>query len=237
MEDTAEQHLRLSEAIEQALRDYWRRRGLYCSVADQIADAAMRLLQDRPVAFRDLRELSDYGLAEEARAREIAFQDALSELARRSAEEGDRDWDERGVAGLIALKRDDIYHFDMKCPPSHLPPPLFRMGYEWAALSIIRILEGVLAKPSEDICTTAEFQHVGKGLYKQVGDPRPSDPRRRAALDLIKEIERYGQNELRDMFFRSKRKNAYTPADDVTLADRLKEKQDALSGGLFRIGR
>ena len=235
--DADDDHISLTEAIALSLQDYWKSIGLYlphCR-AEDIARAALLRLQPRRASLRDLRELDDLDLAEETREREMAFQDAVAELARRAASGGDQDWDERGVAALLAQKRNDIYHVD-NGQTGTLPPPLFRMGYEWAALSIIRILEGVLAKASEDICTTTEFQHVGKGLYKQVGEPRPSDPRRRAALDLIKEIERYGQNALRGMFFRSKRKSAYTPADDAAIAELIKEKRAAISGDLFRIG-
>lgn len=232
-----DEHISLTEAIALSLQDYWNSIRLYlphCR-AEDIARSALQRLQPRRVSLRALQELDDEGLAEEARVRELAFQDALAELAKRAASGGDQDWDERSVAALLAQKRSDIYHVD-NGQTGTLPPPLFRMGYEWAALSIIRRLEGVLSKPSEDICTTTEFQHVGKGLYKQVGEPRPSDPRRRAALDLIKEIEHYGKSTLRDMFFRSKRKNAYAPADDAVLADRIQEKRDSLSGGLFQCG-
>lgn len=233
-----EDHISLTEAIALSLQDYWNSIGLYlphCR-AEDIARASLQRLQPRRASLRDLRELDDLGLAEETRAREMAFQDVVAELARRAASEGDQEWNERSVAAMLAEKRNDIHHVD-NGRTGTLPPPLFRMGYEWAALSIIRILEGVLAKPSEDICATTEFQHVGKGLYKQVGEPRPSDPRRRAALDLIKEIEHFGQNTLRGMFFRWKSKNAYAPADDVALAELLKEKRDALSGGLFQCAR
>ncbi len=233
-----DEHISLTEAIALSLQDYWNSIGLYlphCR-AEDIARSALQRLQPRRVSLRALQELDDEGLAEEARVRELAFQDALSELATRAASGGDQDWDERSVAAMLAEKRNDIHHVD-NGRTGTLPPPLFRMGYEWAALSIIRILEGVLAKPSEDICTTTEFQHVGKGLYKQVGEPRPSDPRRRAALDLIKEIEYFGQNTLRGMFFRWKRKNAYVPTDDAALAELLKEKREALSGGLFQCAR
>jgi hypothetical protein len=234
-----DEHISLTEAIAQSLQDYWNSIRLYlphCR-AEGIARDALLRLQPRRVPLRDLRELDDEGLAEEARARELAFQDVLAELARRAAFDGDENWDEPGVAALLAKKRDDIYYSDNGSRIGTLPPPLFRMGYEWAALSIIRILEGVLAKPSEEIQTTTEFQHVGKGLYKPVGEPRPSDPRRRAALDLIQEIEQYGQNTLRGMFFRWKRKNAYAPADDAALAERVQEKRQSLSGGLFQCAR
>lgn len=237
--DADDDHISLTEAIALSLQDYWKSIGLYlphCR-AEDIARASLLRLQPRRAALRDLRELDGLGLAEETRVRELAFQDAVAELARRSATDGDQDWSECKVAAMLAQKRDDIYYCDSSCRIDELPPPLFRMGYEWAALSIIRILEGVLAKPSEDIQTTTEFQRVGKGLYKQVGEPRPSDPRRRAALDLIKEIEHFGQNTLRGMFFRSKRKNAYAPADDAALAERLKEKRETLSGGLFQCAR
>jgi hypothetical protein len=232
------EEMTLAEAIAQSLQDYWNSKRLYlthCQAADIVRNALLRL-QPRRAALRDLRELDDEGLAEESRAREVAFQDALAELARRSVAAGDPDWDERKVAALLAQKRGDIDRFDSNFRVNELPPPLFRMGYEWAALSIIRILEGVLKKPSEDIMMTRDFEHVGKGLYRPAGEPRPSDPRRRAALDLIKELERYGKSDLRGMFFRWKRKNAYAPGDDAALAARLKEKQEALSGGFLPRG-
>lgn len=233
-------HLSLTEAISQSLQEVWQQRGLWltgCNAADIARDAIKRAGPNR-LSLHDLRNLDDEGLAEEARAREVAFQDVLAELARRSASEGDQEsWDERSVASLLAKKRIDINHADSHGRARMLPPPLFRLGYEWAALSIVSILEGVLAKPSEDICSTTEFQHVGKGLYKPIGESRPSDPRRRAALDLIKEIESYGQRTLRDMFFRWKRKNAYTPADDAELLARSQAKLATLSGDLFKIGR
>lgn len=235
----AEQALRLTEAIAQTLQEVWKSRGAYltnCRAADIARDALLRL-QPKRVDLCDLRELDDEGLAEEARARELAFQDVLAELAKRTAAEGDLDWDERKVAALLAEKRNDIYHFDSSSRIGTLPPPLFRMGYEWAALSIIRILEGVLEKSSEDIHVSTEFQHVGKGLYKPVGESAPRDYRRRAALDLISELERYGKRDLRDMFFRWKRKNAYAPADDAALAARLEEKKEGLSGALFQCAR
>lgn len=238
MSVTESQEQRLTEAIAQVLQERWREKGLYLTNCDAagIARDALRRTRPERAALCDLRGLDDEGLAEEARDREAAFQDILAELAKRSVADGDPDWDECEVAAMLAQKRDDIYHFDSSSRVNELPPPLFRMGYEWAALSIINILEGVLANPSEDIYATTDFQHVGKGLYKPAGEPRPSDPRRRAALDLIKEIENYGQNTLRGMFFRWKRKNNYAPSDDKDLDARVQERQTALSGGLFGIG-
>ena len=126
--DADDDHISLTEAIALSLQDYWKSIGLYlphCR-AEDIARAALLRLQPRRASLRDLRELDDLGLAEETREREMAFQDAVAELARRAASGGDQDWDERGVAALLAQKRNDIYHVD-NGQTGTLPPPLFRM--------------------------------------------------------------------------------------------------------------
>lgn len=182
-----------------------------------------------------LNELDDDELAEEARAREIAFQEVLAEVARRAGKAARTDgWSERGVAACLAAKRKDVRYFNMECEPTKLPPPLFRMGYEWAALSIASMLEGILARPSDDIGMSQEFKCVGNGLYKPEGEPKIFDYRRRAALDLIKLIDDYGKSIQRGMFYvLPARKAEYDPSDDERLELTPDKINSRLAGGLF----
>jgi len=183
----------------------------------------------------DLAKLDDYELAGVVREREIAFQDALGEVAKRTAEKGVADWSERNVAAQLAMKRQDVFADRIHLrSPEDAPPPLFRMGYEWAALSLVTVLESILKSPSSDIYEATTFQHVGKGLYKPVGEPRVSDMRRRAAFDLINELDAFAKGRQRGMFFVVKRRSDYAPEDDAALAASRKAKLDGLSGALFR---
>ncbi len=183
----------------------------------------------------DLAKLDDYELAGVVREREIAFQEALGEVAKRAAAKGVPDWCERNVAAQLALRRDDVFADRIHLrSPEDAPPPLFRMGYEWAALSLVTVLESILGQPSSDITMTSDFQHVGKGLWKQIGPTRTTDPRRRAALDLINELDSFAKARQRGMFFIVKRKSDYKPEDDAALAASRKAKLEGLSGALFK---
>ncbi len=183
----------------------------------------------------DLSLLKDEELASLTRAREIAFQNALGEVARRAAVKGIPDWSERNVAEQIAMKRADVFADVLHLRSAECnPPPLFRMGYEWAALSLVTVLESILKSPSAEICLSTEFQHVGKGFYKKVGQPTPSDPRRRAAKDLLDELEAFSRDRQRGMFFTFSRKSDYAPADDAALNASIASKSGGLSGALFQ---
>ncbi len=184
----------------------------------------------------NLAALDDHALSEEVRRREVAFQNALAEVARRAAEKGIPDWSERNTAAQLSLKRANA-PFAARLAlesPEDLPPPLFRMGYEWAALSIVYVLESILGHPTSEIHLSQDFEPVGKGLYKPVGKPRPSDPRRRAAFDLISELESFLHDRQRGFFCAFKRKSHYRPEDDAALAEAAQRKTAGLSGALFR---
>jgi len=133
------------------------------------------------------------------------------------------------------MKRADVFadRLHLRSPEKE-PPPLFRMGYEWAALSLVTVLESVLSSPSRDIYLVSDFQHVGKGLWKQIGPARASDPRRRAALDLINELDAFAKGRQRGMFFVVQRKSDYAPEDDAALAASVQTKKAGLSGALFK---
>lgn len=183
----------------------------------------------------DLQQLDDYALAGVVREREIAFQTALGEVARRTADKGAPDWSDRNVAAQLAMKRADVFADTiMLRSPEDAPPPLFRMGYEWAAMSLVTVLESILRYPSSDIYMATTFQHVGKGLYKPTGESRASDMRRRAAFDLINELDTFAKGRQRGMFFIVKRRSDYKPEDDAALAASRKQKLEGLSGALFR---
>jgi len=140
-----------------------------------------------------LSDHNDFELADEARRREIALQEVLAEIERRRVDRGQPEWSERTIAShLVAKRADPKWHprVGEQCP-TDLPPTLFRMGYEWAALSLIAILERILDRPSEEIYQVSTFEPAGRGLYRMVGKPEVSDKRRRAALDLIEMLERF----------------------------------------------
>lgn len=186
-----------------------------------------------------ITELDEDQLATETRSREIAFQEALAETARRAGAARRVDgWSDRGVASALAAKRAKLnpeYNL-LACEPTQLPPPLFRMGYEWAALSIAAMLEQILSHPSDDICQSQAFKHVGNGLYKPIGEARLFDYRRRAALDLINEIENYGKSIQRGMFYvLPSMKAKYAPSDDQKLELTPEKINSRLAGGLLKI--
>ena len=182
-----------------------------------------------------VESLDDYELAGVVREREIAFQEALAEVAKRAATKGIPDWSERNVAAQLAMKRKDVFVNRIHLrSPEDAPPPLFRMGYEWAALSLVTVLESILKSPSRDIHMVSDFQHVGKGLWKQIGHARAVDNRRRAALDLINELDAFAKSRQRGMFFVVQRKSDYEPEDDAALAKSIERKAAGLSGALFR---
>lgn len=143
-------------------------------------------------------------------------------------------WNEREVAAALSEKRRNVHHW--QSPPSltaSLAPPLFRMGYEWAALSIVAMLERILSSPSDEICHSQSFESVGRGLYRPVGKPALSDPRRRAAFDLIELIEDFGRSTQRGMFFVSpQRQSTYRPEDDA-IDLRTSKFEVGLNGSLF----
>lgn len=100
-----------------------------------------------------------------------------------------------------------------------MPPILFRLGYEWCALTIFGILEQILDTHSDEICIAQSFEPVGRGLYKAVGPEKATDPRRRAALDLIIRLEAFYQARMQGMFFAlPRRRSTYTEADDAVLS-------------------
>lgn len=162
-----------------------------------------------------LADHSDFELAEEARRREVALQEAIAEIERRRSDRGQPQWDERTIASHLVRKRADHHwhpQIGEQCPID-LPPPLFRMGYEWAALSLFAILDRILDRPSDEIYSVSTFAPTGRGLYRMVGKPKVSDKRRRAALDLIEMLERFFKHS--DLFVvKPRRRSTYTAADD-----------------------
>jgi hypothetical protein len=167
---------------------------------------------------KPIAELSDEELAAVAGVRERLWQEALCEIERRRIDRNHPAWDENLVAVTLARKRADTSFHPRPGEryPSDLPPTLFRMGYEWAFLTVVALLERILAKPSDEIMVVSEWEHVEKGLYrKKKNSTKPYDFRRRAAVDLIEMIEQYGESTARTMLFVLPRRRAtYTPADD-----------------------
>lgn len=186
-----------------------------------------------------LAELDAEQLSHEAREREIAFQEVLAEVASRAGEAARTDgWSDRGVAAALAAKRAKLDHWPgpTASNPTKLPPPLFRMGYEWAALSIAAMLEQILSRPSDDICQSQKFKHIRDGLYKPDGEPVTVDYRRRAALDLISLIDDYGKSIQRGMFYVLPAVRAeYSPSDDEKLELSAEKIGARLAGGLLRL--
>lgn len=192
-----------------------RQREIYERVAEGRARAAFDAL---PIpAHVDLATLSDHQLADVARAREVAYQDALGEVERRRIEKGST-WDEATVAAALAQKRNGGEDFSPRTRISELPPALFRMGYEWCAITMLDVLSGVIGRPSPDIVMIHESEPAGRGLYRLKGEPKVFDPRRRAALDLINTLQNYTSNQQQGMFTTYRLRVTYDPADDQKLA-------------------
>lgn len=160
----------------------------------------------------DLDGLSDDDLAAAIRDREVAYRDALAELAKRKDWYGCDQWTDNAAMIQLSAK-----HRRQDCPrrPAGTAPTMFRAGYEWAALSIFSILESILDKPSEDAVELCESVPAGRGLYKLGNVAKVFDPRRRAALDLIEMLEGFVSIDLKGFFALPVRRSAYNPADDA----------------------
>lgn len=180
--------------------------------------------------MRHLDQLSDEELSDIVREREVAFGDALAELAKRKDWYGCDQWSDQNALALLAAKRA---RGEVPRRPEGIAPPMFRAGYEWAALSIFIILESILARPSEDAVQLNECEPAGKGLYRFKKVAKVFDPRRRAALDLIELLEGFVNIDLRAFFTLPKRRSTYKPDDDEAVkwvgVPRLQER-----GALFR---
>lgn len=185
--------------------------------ANQAARAAFDALP-RP-AFIDLSKLSDHDLSEIIREREVAFQNVLGEAEKRSASNENPEWSEQKVAAALGRKRQGE-KISLRVRINDLPPPLFRMGYEWATMTLLDVLSGFLSHPSEDIVELTELEPVGRDLWrkKKNSTPKVFDPRRRAAFDLINILQNYTSNQQRSMFTAYKLRTTYDPADDAKLA-------------------
>src|SRR4051812_39632375 len=102
----------------------------------------------------DLADISERDLAAETQRLEADYRAALAETQRRGLLSDRPPWSEEFTAACLEPRR-----LDPSWPPTTaegvrietIPPPLFRMGWEWAALSIMSILEGVLDRPSDDV--------------------------------------------------------------------------------------
>lgn len=144
----------------------------------------------------DLAELPDRDLAAETRRRETDYQAALAETHRRGLLSGRPPWSEEFTGACLERRRHDpAWHPNTAegARIQHLPPPIFRMGWEWCALSIMSILDSVLEKPSDSIAELTQMQPAGRGLYRPVGKPVVRDERRRGAYDLIQLVDGFLQ--------------------------------------------
>lgn len=171
----------------------------------------------------ELSDMPDDLLPDEVRRREVALQEACAEVMRRNKENGQPEWDERYVAGVLARKRNDLHYNPGigERKPINLPPLLFRMGYEWAVLTLYALLDKYALEPSEDRSLSQEFTPVGKGLFRPKGKPVVTDPRRRAAYDFLETINSFFRH--RDMFFvMPERRSTFRPGDDVQSPDDLR---------------
>jgi hypothetical protein len=167
-------------------------------------------------ALVDLKALSDHDLSAITREREVAYQAALGETERRRVEKGAPSWSEETFAAALALKRTGA-EMPVRATLGQLPPALFRIGYEWAAITLLDVLSGVLARPSSDIVEICDIEPAGRDLWriKKGSKPKVFDPRRRAALDLINMLQNYTSNQQQGMFTTYKLRVTYDPAEEV----------------------
>lgn len=183
----------------------------------------------------DLSSLEDDALSEEVRRREVAFQEGLAEVAARVVAIGDQRNEprtERQIAAALARKRAND-KFDIGEPaPDELAPPLFKMGYEWCALDFIRILDDILKTPSSEIDSFEHLEPAGRGLWRGTGKRFVSDPRRKAALDLITRLEGYVRDRLKWHWFISRPPRGLT---DTQIDLDAAEVASAFSGKLFEV--
>lgn len=181
----------------------------------------------------DLSTLDDTTLAAETRQREIALQEAIAEVARRNEGRGWDKWSEENCAAVVARKRADIRHWERSAtrnPEELLPPSLFRLGYEWCALTLFGIFDRLLDKPSKDIMLCQNFAPAGRGLWKPNGPEQAIDYRRRAILDMIQSMETFSRGRMQSMFFAlPPRRSTYTEADDENLRVAPPQKQPPVS--------
>jgi hypothetical protein len=172
-----------------------------------------------PISPRvDLTTLSDHELSAITREREVAYQDALGEAERRRIEKGIPVWNEERFASALALKRNG-QEIPSTATIGQLPPALFRMGYEWATITMLDVLSGFIARPSEDIAEITEFEPAYRDLWRirKGSKPKVYDGRRRAAFDLINCLQTYTTTQQQGMFTTYKLRVEYDPADDEKL--------------------
>lgn len=181
----------------------------------------------------DLTALDDTALAAETRQREVALQEAIAEVARRNESRGWGVWSEENCAAVVARKRADIRHWERaanRTPEELLPPSLFRLGYEWCALTLFGIFDRLLDKPSKDIMIYQSFEPIGRGLWKPNGPEKAVDYRRRAILDMIQSMETFAKGRMQSMFFAlPPRQSSYTEADDENLRVAAYQNQSPVS--------
>jgi hypothetical protein len=183
-----------------------------------------------------LSDMPDDLLPDEVRRREVALQEACAEVMRRNKQNGQPVWDEHYVAGILARKRNDLHYNPGvgEAKPIDLPPALFRMGYEWAVLTLYGLMDRYALEPSEDRCLSQEYTPVGKGLFRPKGKPVVTDPRRRAAYDFLETISSFFRHRETWFFVMPKRRSTFRPGDDVQSPDDIKlqhERDQAVKFG------
>jgi hypothetical protein len=167
----------------------------------------------------DLAEISERDLAAETQRREADYRAALAETHRRGLLSGRAPWSEEFIAACLERRRlEPDWHLTTAegARIETVPPPMFRMGWEWAALSIMSILEGVLDRPSEDVREVIPMEVAGRGLYRATGKAHVYDARRRGAFELVELLSRFLKGRTAAMFvpLPPQRRDGFKPADD-----------------------
>lgn len=155
-------------------------------------------------------ELDDDALADLARQLERSLGEALCELHRRQKERFSV-WDERLVRAAISRKRSDLKWHPRASEgfPTDLPPPLFRLGWEWAFLSIVALLDASLNFPpgAEQVLVVRNMQPAGRDLFRAVGPERLVNPRKEGLLAALEFIEEWGERMIGTMLTAMPKRN------------------------------
>lgn len=168
-----------------------------------------------------LSDMNVHELAAEFRRREAEYREGLAELDRRNALSS-RPWsEERTAAWLQRRKTDPEWRADWRAAArennsvENLPPPLFRMGYEWAALSLLMVLESVLSRPSDDSTELWEVTDIGRGRCRIGNRKKVWDVRRRGAVDLIQTLTTFVNTRLGALYTAHpiNSKSTFVPSD------------------------